>query len=238
MATRQWVKVFLAPIKSLVEGINLLKVGSKEYQFQIQSGDEFEDIAKALNNSIDKINDYDSILQKKLLTAKEQKDKIFDVYRDVIFSVTQGKFNLLPLSEMDLLVASGDLYCEMPLQKPEGVNEARLSFGKFIEHYYPSQIKIMRYLLCVSEAATNDIKHAQIGVMQIRQIDDTVRVFFKDCGPGMDFNKLPNMIFLKGFSTKISLGCGFSLMYKYSDKIYLSTSENGTILGLEFIFDA
>lgn len=35
---------------------------------------------------------------------------------DVIFSVTQGKFNLLPLNEMEILAVSGDLYSEISLQ--------------------------------------------------------------------------------------------------------------------------
>jgi len=52
----------------------------------------------------------------------------------------------------------------------------------------------------------------------------------------MDFNKLPHMIFLKGFSTKISLGIGFSIIYKFADKIYLSTSKHGTLIAMDFYF--
>jgi hypothetical protein len=48
---------------------------------------------------------------------------------------------------------------------------------------------------------------------QLKKIgNNSTRFIFKDHGPGMDFDKLPSMLFYKGFSTQISLGCGFSLI--------------------------
>lgn len=90
-------------------------------------------------------------------------------------------------------------------------------------------------ILCVSEAATNIIKHAGEGTIQSRTDKNTVRVIFSDNGPGMDYDKLPDMIFVNGFSTQDSLGYGFSIINKFADKINLATSKNGTVLALDFI---
>ncbi|MHB1167187.1 MAG: hypothetical protein ACYC0N_01445, partial [Carboxydocellales bacterium] len=50
---------------------------------------------------------------------------------------------------------------------------------------------------------------------------------------GMPFDKIPYMVFFSGFSTKISLGFGFSIMYQCADRLILQTSGTGTRIVLE-----
>ena len=47
---------------------------------------------------------------------------------------------------------------------------------------------------------------------------------------------LPASILLPGFSTKVSLGMGYTLMLKLVDRVRLSTGPEGTIVQLEKSF--
>lgn len=164
----------------------------------------------------------------------EQKEKIFGVYRDVIYAVTQGKFKLLSHDESDQIGSEGTLISDLALHQPDDVSRGRQLVTEMVRNYnFPKQ-NVMHISLCVSETATNVIKHAGKGSLQIRRMPGTVRVVIKDGGPGMDFDKLPNMIFLKGYSTKISMGYGFSIVFKFADKIFMDTSKRGTFLALDF----
>ena len=59
-----------------------------------------------------------------------------------------------------------------------------------------------------------------------------------DRGPGIRPEDLPASILLPGFSTKISLGMGYTLMLKLVDRVRLSTGPEGTIVQLEKLFQA
>jgi anti-sigma regulatory factor (Ser/Thr protein kinase) len=54
-----------------------------------------------------------------------------------------------------------------------------------------------------------------------------------DKGPGIDFSILPKATLLSGFSTKQSLGMGFSFMLEFCDRVLLSTQPGNTIIVLE-----
>ena len=115
------------------------------------------------------------------------------------------------------------------------VNAARESIAAYLEKQGCSQQHLAHIVLSISEAVTNTIKHAGYGIMQIRALNHGIWVNVVDQGPGMDFDKLPNMIFLQGFSSTVSMGYGFSIIYRFADKIYLSTSERGTYLAMDFL---
>lgn len=170
-----------------------------------------------------------------------QKEKIFGVYRDVIYAVTQGKFKLLNHDESNQIGNEGTLVSHLMLHEPEDVSKGRQLVTEMVKDYNFPRQHVMHISLCVSETATNVIKHAGEGTLQIRRMPGKVRLVIKDGGPGMDFDKLPSMIFLKGYSTKISMGYGFSIVYKFADKIFMDTSKRGTFLALDFqenIFDS
>ena len=167
--------------------------------------------------------------------SKYKEEMIFDIYRDVLKAVSQGKLNLIKPEQVSSIITEGSLYNKMEIKKPEEVGAARKMAAQLLEEEKMPRQYILHVALCVSEAATNIIKHAAEGDVEIRKLNDIVRVIFRDHGPGMDIEKLPNMIFLKGYSTKESLGFGFSIIYKFADKIYLDTSEKGTLLIMDFL---
>lgn len=232
--TRKTTNYFLVPLKSIMEGVEQLRDGNLDHRIELETKDELADIADMLNNTAEIVRDYLAIMEEDLEHAKDQKDKLFFIYRDVIYSVTQGKFNLVDLDEALPVTQEGILHGEVKLETPEDIATARQFVTDCLKEKSFPQKSIMHTTLCISEAATNVIKHAKEGKVQIKMIDDAVRVVVLDKGPGMEYGKLPNMIFLEGFSTKISMGYGFSIIYKFADKIHLFTSKEGTILVLDF----
>lgn len=174
------------------------------------------------------------LLNKDLNRAHQQKEQIFKVYSDVLYSVSQGKINLWETDQILSLNQDGESLGHIMLKKPEDVNNARELTMKILkkEHVEPKHGN--HIILCVSEATTNVIKHAFYGHLEIRKLEGYIRVYISDYGPGMDLQKLPNFLLLQGCSTKESMGVGFTLMFKYSEKVYLAPWEHGTVLALDF----
>lgn len=143
------------------------------------------------------------------------------------------KFILLDYKKVLPLCQEGELLGKITIAKPEDVNSARELTAEILQEQF-QQKEIYKVILCISEAATNVIKYANTGYLEIRKILAGIRACIVDSGPGMDLRKPPSLILQQGFTTKDSLGAGFTLMYKYSQKVYLSTSEEGTILVLDF----
>lgn len=225
---------FLAPLQDIVFGIQELQRGNLSYKIKIQTKDEFEDLGKLLNMTSNMMVEHQKTIIQNLQKEKKQKFRLLKVYSDVISSVTQGKFNLITPYRAKIFSSKGELLDKISLQNPQDVNRARELVSQVLEDQHYRVNNVMHLQLCVSEAATNVLKHAGSGGLEIRKMDDFLRIVIWDKGQGMDYDKLPHMIFLQGFSTKISMGVGISLIYKFAHKIYLTTSENGTSLLMDF----
>ncbi|WP_425805198.1 ATP-binding protein [Desulfitobacterium sp. Sab5] len=175
------------------------------------------------------------LLNKDLERTKQQKEQIFKVYSDVLYSASQGKINLWETDQIAPLNQEGELIGHIMLKRSEDVNNARELTTKILKKHHVEQKRSNHIILCVSEATTNVIKHAFYGHLEIRKLDNSyLRIFISDSGPGMDLQKLPNFLLLQGFSTKDSMGVGFTLMFKYAEKVYLAPWSHGTILALDF----
>lgn len=51
-----------------------------------------------------------------------------------------------------------------------------------------------------------------------------------DCGSGIEPEHLARATLERGFSTAISLGLGFKMMWELADRIAISTGSSGTIV--------
>lgn len=222
-------------INEIVEGIERINKGDTDYRLEVKTNDQLGKIAKVVNRVTDTTLSYQRLLEKDLNRVKEQEQNIFKVYSDFIFSITHGKFNLLNYDQILTLNLEGELLGKVAVMKPQDVNEARELAARILKEQPLQSKDVYHVILCISEAVTNVLKHANGGSMEIRQIEGSLRACISDCGPGMDLSKLPNIIFVQGFSTKISMGYGYTIMNKYAEKIYLSPSNAGTSLAMDFI---
>jgi len=167
-----------------------------------------------------------------IVHADEGEDKVWQVYRDVIYAVTQSKFRLIRQNEVDLY-KQGKLLCEASIKERSDIPKARDLAKQQLLDCGVSQKAIMGQLLVISEAITNILKHAEEGKMTIVQGEtENINVLVQDKGPGFPLKLLPNTVLMAGYSTKQSLGQGFTLMMKMADQVLLMTipGEGSTII--------
>lgn len=171
-------------------------------------------------------------LEKERMLLEKEK-QIRQIFREILLALTQNKLHLiLDPSELGSINA-GDRVRELELNLPTDVVVARKMVENWLDEIGVDKSRRFNMVVCVSEAATNVIKHAGIGKVILHQTEDKVQVWVQDRGMGIDFSELPKTTLLKGYSTKVSLGMGYTIMLELMDKIYLLTTPYGTLVIME-----
>ncbi|TSB47588.1 ATP-binding protein [Alkalicoccobacillus porphyridii] len=157
------------------------------------------------------------------------------IYRDVLYASSQGKFKLISKEELPDLSNKTYIDTFIITQKsdiPACRNHVK---ARLIEMGYKPKV-IMNWLLALSEAITNVIVHAIQGSMTLLIKSETDEIIFivNDHGPGFNLEALPNSILLAGFSSKKSLGHGFTFMIKLANQVQLYTTPIGSTVILKF----
>jgi anti-sigma regulatory factor (Ser/Thr protein kinase) len=167
------------------------------------------------------------------IDSSSEEGQVWQVYRDVMYAVTQRKFLLIQKHEVDKY-KEGELLCEVAIKERSDIAKARdIAKSRMIEAGF-QQTQIMSLLLVISEAITNILKHAEDGKIIITRAGQNLYVIVEDKGPGFDLKLLPKTTLLAGYSTKKSLGQGFTLMMKMAQEVLLYTSPKGSTLILVF----
>ncbi|WP_428911902.1 ATP-binding protein [Niallia sp. Krafla_26] len=170
-------------------------------------------------------------------SQQSQEEKIeWKIYRDVMFSATHGQFLLITENEA-ASYKKGNIFCEGIIKESSDIPINRNMAKESLEKMGINKAKMMSWLLVLSEAITNTIKHAENGKMTLVENHRTNEIYFiiEDNGPGFSLEDLPKKILLEGYSTKRSMGQGFTLMRKMANKILLSTSPSGSTIILIFV---
>ena len=160
------------------------------------------------------------VLERQLEAQKRQ------FYRDTILSVTDGKLDICEPREANAYVARAQL--KIGVRSPAEVSGARHEVERFCGGLGVSGERLERFMIGVGEAIANAVKHANGGRVYAGRIDDSVWVGVADRGPGISSLILPKATLLRGFSTKPSLGLGYTIMLDVADRILLKTGERGT----------
>jgi len=158
----------------------------------------------------------------------EQEKKVF--YREVIRAVTRGKFELVDRSDVPLL---GELVVDLPCSTGPEYAAARAAIRKLSAELGMSEERGGDLLLAAGEAITNAMKHARDGRCLIYRSDTSIGIRVTDRGSGIASHQLPATILTPGFSTKVSLGMGYTLMLQLCDRVWLATGPEGTLIQLE-----
>jgi putative nucleotidyltransferase with HDIG domain len=167
---------------------------------------------------------------------KNQEERVKSMYRDVIFSVTQGKLLLVDDHEINDFYQS-DLVSEAAIKNKVDVSYCREQVQKILEEVDIPEKQKFNLLLCTSEATTNVLKHSTEGQMKIYRHNEVLRVIVKDNGSGIELSEIPKSTLLSGYSTKVSMGKGFSLLLKLMDRVIMNTGPTGTTVVLEMKVD-
>ncbi len=165
--------------------------------------------------------------------ALKRKDReIRQAYANVVHTVTEGRLILLTKDEVALALGPS-------LEKPfdcssfEDMAAARRYLRAVLESTGFDRDMRESIVLAAGEAITNGVKHGGSCQIQVHDLDQTCQVRISDNGPGIDFNNLPKATLLSGFSTKKSLGMGFTVILDICDRVLLATNRSGTTIVLE-----
>ncbi|HWI55474.1 MAG TPA: hypothetical protein VNT57_07260 [Desulfobacteria bacterium] len=222
------------PLSQIHDAINGSTQGSLVQPIAVSSKDEYEDIAAYLNKFSESMNEMQKKLQKEHDSSELNHQKVLNVYSDIIYAATQGKLRLLEGDRAKTLTLEGVLYNEFKLEWNEDIKKSADMAQQLLEEKNFGIVKISQALSCIRESASNTLKHASLGVLQLRVLDDLVRVIISDRGPGIKFDNLPTILFLRSGSGDVSAQCGFPLIIEYADKTFMATSEEGTIIVMDF----
>lgn len=158
----------------------------------------------------------------------ELEKKVF--YREVIRAVTRGKFELVDGADVPEL---GELVADLPCATGPEYAAARKAVRQLCLEVGMSEERAADLLLAAGEAITNAMKHAREGRCLLYRAKAALALRVTDRGGGIASHQLPASILTPGFSTKVSLGMGYTMMLKLCDRVWLATGPEGTLIQLE-----
>ena len=146
----------------------------------------------------------------------------------MLASVTEGHLQLCE-SAHDLPPALARVQRPVALAR-ETLAEARHLAAKAAHDRQFSQERIDDLATAVGEAVMNAVVHGGGGEATVCADADSVQVWVRDQGTGIQMAQLPRVTLERGYSTKDSLGHGFWLMLHSTDRLDLLTGTGGTTL--------
>lgn len=153
--------------------------------------------------------------------------------KEVLHAVTGGKMALIEDAELDELLLEAEFIDEAVVSQVgdvAGVRDLTAAAARSLDF---AEDRVYDLALCASEAATNALKHAGGGHVVICRHGDGARIWVRDRGAGIDCERLPRSTLWKGWSTKRSLGIGFSVLIELLDRLWLCTGRDGTVVGMD-----
>lgn len=155
---------------------------------------------------------------------KMEKEKQ-DFYRETILNATSGKLEICDSRVIDSYRNSCSLWFK--IADPSELGLSRDTINNFCREFLDSD-RLDEFMIGVGEAFANLIKHCGKGNIYAGKNTDSVWVLASDTGPGIEALILPQAVFKSGFSTKKSMGFGYSIMLQTADKLLLNTGRTGT----------
>jgi len=157
---------------------------------------------------------------------------IRQAYADVFCAVTNDK--LLIMTPEELEGALGEpVGHELAVNEFKELQGARSTLRRVLRVTLPDQVEVDSVVMAAGEAITNAVKHGDSCEVQVCKVGQTTQIVVADHGSGINFTDLPRATLAAGFSTKKSLGVGFSIMLEVCDRVLLSTGPLGTTVVLE-----
>lgn len=173
------------------------------------------------------------VLASRLAAEERLRLRSEEIYREVIAAATNGKLELVEREELEGRLAPYQALASVSVRVPRDVRSARAATERVAAANGLSAARIHDVVLCVSETATNVLKHAGQGEVQVLCDGERLVACVRDAGPGIPFTQLPKATLMRGFSSKPSLGYGFTFLLEFLDHIRLATGSWGTIVAME-----
>jgi len=150
---------------------------------------------------------------------------------DVLFAVTNGKIRLCDAREIE--AEWPPLQDPIAIQRPEDIRSVREAVRKVGKDAGMEAARVEEFGLCACEAATNALVHGNGGAASLAYREDRLRIRVADEGHGIPAEDLHRATLVKGWSSRASMGLGFTIINESADQVLLSTGESGTTLIVE-----
>ncbi|MHB9035050.1 MAG: PAS domain S-box protein [Armatimonadota bacterium] len=151
-------------------------------------------------------------------------------YRETILSVTDAKLDICEAPSIRPYITEAEI--KLDILGPSDVADARRQVEHICHENGLLGDRLDMFVIGAGEAITNAVKHADGGRVYAGAGETSVWVAVADKGKGIESLILPRATLLRGFSTKPSLGLGYSIMLEVSDHILLKTGSRGTTVVL------
>lgn len=155
--------------------------------------------------------------------------------RDVLSSVTEGRLHLCDcLDEVPPALQDAVLVADINLAS-ETLRDLRSAVREAANHAHHDPVRVHDLVTAAGEVGMNAVVHGGGGRAGVYLDEETgrVQVRVEDFGKGIDMDTLPRATLEQGFSTAGTLGHGFWMILKTTDRVYLYTSPSGTTVVLE-----
>ncbi|BCW97408.1 MAG: hypothetical protein KatS3mg024_0235 [Armatimonadota bacterium] len=156
-------------------------------------------------------------------------------YRETILAVTGGHLMLGEEDEAPDWLAGAEFSARLP--GPEHLSRVRHQAMDYCRRRGLTGESLERFELAVGEALANAVKHAGGGFLYAGSDDHSVWVAVVDHGKGMDTFTIPRIALVPGFTTKASMGLGFTIMLDSADLVRLATGSEGTTVWLQKLLE-
>lgn len=160
-------------------------------------------------------------------------ESLVQAYRDVIYAVTEGRLLLVDPAEVSEHIGEPISAVSHSIRTPADIGRCRNLVNLVMGDAGMSKKYVMEFSLATSEAVTNVLKHASGGEFRLIRTPRDWTAVIVDTGPGIDITLLPHATLLRGYSTKPSLGLGFTAMLRCLDTVVVATASTGTTLLLQ-----
>jgi PAS domain S-box-containing protein len=152
-------------------------------------------------------------------------------YKETILAVTEGKFSLFEPEEITSELREPEYVKE--ITSAAELSEVRRGLIEFFIDRGLSRDSAAEFEFAVGEALANAIKHVGAAKVEAGRSGVSVWVAVIDKGKGIDTFAIPKVALVKGYTTKASMGLGYTMIIEFSDKVKLATSSKGTTVILE-----
>ena len=152
-------------------------------------------------------------------------------YCKTIAAATEGKLIISDRDEIERV--AGPAILTYDITRGEDLSAVRHAITEIAKSDGMDETCLFDLVLCVGEASTNALKHANEGVVSIHNHGSALLIMVTDHGSGIQAINLPDIALTKGYTTAISLGMGYTVMISTADQVYLATGPDGTTVAIE-----
>ncbi len=165
--------------------------------------------------------------------ATERDKRAF--YRETVLAMSAGRFQLVEPEEARDLIHAPTLH--FAFSHAGELREARRLTCEWSRSQGLSEKAARDFEIAIGEATTNVLKHASGGELFGGRDSGTIWIAVVDHGEGIDTFAIPRVAFQNGYTTKSTVGLGYTLILAVCDRVKLASGPGGTTVIMEKLLD-